>query len=92
MRNPQRDNGVDEVLEQQPGYRLDRGAVADFSSAQRCNSSRKRYGQGICVRPFLVLMSVCCFFCVLCAPVVCAPVLAEEPALEFLDGLRSTLR
>lgn len=89
MRNPQRDNCVDEVLELQPGHRLDRGAVADFSSAQRCISSRKRYRQGICVRPFLVLMSVCCFFCVLCAPVVCAPVLAEEPALEFLDGLRN---
>jgi len=82
-------NCVDEVLEQQQGEGLERGAVANVSAVRRSIFLRKCCRQGVWVRPFLVLLSVGFFFSVLCAPVVCAPVLAEEPALEFLDGLRN---
>ena len=84
MRDPEESNRVEKVSEQQRFECFNGGALDVGPSVLRCICWRMCSGKSTWLRLFLVLLFVPCFFTVLSAPV-----LAEEPALEFLDGLRN---
>ena len=82
-------NCFEQVHEQQQGQCVHRDAVGHVFAPRSCIAFSTCCRQGVCLRPCGVLFSVFCFLSVLGATVVCAPLVADEPALEFLYGLRN---
>ena len=84
IRDPHKPFPAAAVREQQPCLFSGGVAVDDVSATQPCFSLQTCWGQVAWLRTLLVLIWGFCFVNVSCPTVV-----AEEPALQFLNGLRA---
>ena len=68
---------------------VDEGAFGKICAAHFGVLFCKSLWHGVVLRPFGWLLSGFCLLSCLSAPVACVPLSGEEPALEFLNGLRN---